>query len=41
LRDQDEEKNNNYWFGLLTVIELAKNGFDVIATMRDLHKPDL
>ncbi|WP_428912321.1 SDR family oxidoreductase [Niallia sp. Krafla_26] len=28
-------------FGLLTVIELAKNGFHVIATMRDLHKSEL
>ncbi|WP_338473027.1 SDR family oxidoreductase [Niallia sp. XMNu-256] len=28
-------------FGLLTVIELAKSGFDVIATMRDLHKSEL
>lgn len=28
-------------FGLLTAIELAKNGFHVIATMRDLHKSSL
>ncbi len=28
-------------FGLLTVIELAKNNFHVIATMRDLHKSNL
>ena len=28
-------------FGLLTVIELAKNGFHVIATMRDLQKSGL
>ena len=27
-------------FGLLCVIELAKRGFEVIATMRDLSKSD-
>ncbi len=28
-------------FGLLTVLELAKNGFEVIATMRDTNKENL
>jgi len=28
-------------FGLLTVLELAKNGFEVIATMRDIGKENL
>ncbi len=29
------------WFRLLCVTELAKAGFEVIATMRDLNKADL